>query len=111
MEKGRSDQEIRYCKEELIPQYDDLIQQQKQEVQEMQEQLRDLEVKHLELEKEAYKENQEYQGRVDTVTGMLQARDRKIEELETQLRGLSESNQLSRRLQPPRASKRQPRGK
>ncbi|PSN58740.1 hypothetical protein BS50DRAFT_627075 [Corynespora cassiicola Philippines] len=111
MEKGRSDQEIRYCKEQLLPQYDDLVQQQKQEVQEVQEQLRDLEAKHLELGKEAYKEKQEHQGRVDTMAGMLQAQDRKIEELETQIRGLSESHQLSRRLQPPRASKRQLHGK
>ncbi|KAF2844469.1 hypothetical protein T440DRAFT_559605 [Plenodomus tracheiphilus IPT5] len=83
LENERLAQENRYCRDQLLPGYDNVLCRQAQEN-------KDYEAKILDLESKARGKDEEHRQTLDALEGQLRERDQKLEELEASIQARSE---------------------
>jgi hypothetical protein len=84
LEKEKLDQENQYGKQQLLPEYDRLFRRQGQEIEETQKEIRESQARSREIEKKNHDEAERHKSIVDKLAELLQAKDQRIEELESE---------------------------
>jgi hypothetical protein len=96
LENERLMHENRYCKEQLLPEYDRVLSRQAQELQVKEEKILDVEAKNLAIEEKARGEEEESRRMIDSTVQVLQEQNEKIKELENIRKTLSEDGTKKR---------------